>query len=322
MLTGSRSLGFSFYLLGLQSNLQSQIMRFQLLFMSLIMAFVWASCSKEEGASNEETTEPYISVEVVSSAHTVTYVEPRTYIIEESQSSQGNVCYFILGEERGVMFDTGAGENDPVNGTKMKYVIDQITDLPVTLLMSHFHFDHNQNIAEFDHVAFIELDYLVENTSAEGIYTFSDSELVSGSYPTSVQVDEWWTPGTDIDLGGRTIQLVSIPGHTDESAMIVDQQNHMMFMGDYIYNGPLYVFGQQNLNPYQTTVDMLIANYDDSYSIYGAHGNPLVPHEDLQKLKDILVCIDEGQCIPSMTNIWGYVVQRYNLNGMMVWVFI
>jgi hydroxyacylglutathione hydrolase len=303
------------------------MLKFQVAVLPLILAVLCGACSKEEedqghSGTNETNSEPYVPVEVISNAHTVTYLEPRTYIIEETQSSQGNVCYLILGEERAVMFDTGAGENTAVDGTRMRYVIDQITDLPVTLLMSHFHFDHNQNISEFDHVAFMELEYLVEGTSAEGVYVFSDAELVSGSYPASVEVNEWWPPDTDIDLGGRSIQVVSIPGHTDESAMIVDAQNKLMFMGDYIYDGPLFVFGQQNLIPYQTTVDMLIANYDDSFSIYGAHGTPQVPHGDLQKLKDILVCIDEGECIPSMTNMMGYLVQRYNLNGMWVWVFL
>ena len=51
-----------------------------------------------------------LQVEVISNAHIVSYLEPRTQI-EEPQSSQGNVCYLILGEERAVMFDTGAGEN-------------------------------------------------------------------------------------------------------------------------------------------------------------------------------------------------------------------
>ena len=301
--------------------------KIQLSVTSFILVVLCVACSKEEAGhghsgSDETNSEPYIPVEVISNAHTVTYLEPRTYIIEEPQSSQGNVCYLILGEERAVMFDTGAGENTTVDGTRMRYVVDQITDLPVTLLMSHFHFDHNQNIAEFDHVAFIELEYLVEGTSSEGVYEFSDTELVFGSYPASVQVNEWWPLDTDIDLGGRSIRVVSIPGHTDESAMIVDTQNKLMFMGDYIYDGPLYVFGQQNLIPYETTVDMLIENYDDSFSVYGAHGSPQVPHENLQKLKDILVCIQEGECIPSMTNIWGYVVQRYNLNGIEVWVFL
>ena len=153
--------------------------KFQLSIAPLILAVLCVACSKEEAGhshsgSDETNSEPYIPIEVISNAHTVTYLEPRTYIIEEPQSSQGNVCYLILGEERAVMFDTGAGENTTVDGTRMRYVIDQITDLPVTLLMSHFHFDHNQNIAEFDHVAFIELEYLVEGTSSEGVYEFSE----------------------------------------------------------------------------------------------------------------------------------------------------
>lgn len=291
----------------------------------LVLALNWFGCKDEdpepEQQPTDSTAEPYVPVEVEDDWYEVTYVEPRTYIIEEPSSAQGNVSYLILGDDRAVMFDTGAGENNAVGDSKVMYLIEQITDLPVTLLMSHFHFDHNQNISEFDHVAFIELDYLVEGTSEEGIYTFSTQELVEGSYPESVEVDEWWTPDSYIDLGNRTIRIVSIPGHTDESAMIVDNENKLMFMGDYLYNGTLFIFGEDNVPVYETTVDMLIANYDDSYTMYGAHGAPAIPHTDLQGLKDILICIEDGSCTPGVFNLWGYLVYHYELGDMSVWLF-
>ncbi|MCB0760314.1 MAG: MBL fold metallo-hydrolase [Flavobacteriales bacterium] len=267
-----------------------------------------------------EAPDVYEPVNVEDDWYNVTYVEPRTYIIEEPSSSQGNVSYLILGTERAVMFDTGAGENNPVTDTKMKYLIDQITDLPVTLLLSHFHFDHNQNIQEFDHVAFIELEYLVNGTSPEGIYTFTEEQLVEGNFPESVEVDEWWTPQTSIDLGDRTIEIWSIPGHADESAMIVDYENKLLFMGDFIYNGPMFVFGEQNVPVYIASTDVITSSFDSSYTLYGAHGLPEVDFDDLFGLRDVLVCIDENTCTASMFNLFGYVVYAYSLNGMEVWV--
>ena len=272
--------------------------------------------------SETESTESYVPVEVESNWYAVTYVEPKTYVIREPQSSQGNVSYLILGDKRAVMFDTGSGENFPVNGSKMTHIIDQITDLPVTLLLSHFHFDHNQNLGEFDHVAFIELQYLVDGTSEDGVYTFSQNEILEGDYPQSVEIDEWWPEGADIDLGGRSIQVVGIPGHTDESAMIVDHANKLMFMGDYLYNGELFVFGEHNLSVYEQTLDGLIANYDSSYALYGAHGYPVVPHTDLQDLKGLLECISTGACVPKKTSFWGYEVHVFFFNGMTLCLFI
>ena len=105
--------------------------------------------------------------------------------------------------------------------------------------MSHFHFDHNQNIAN----------------RSRGLYrigVFSGGRILGGGMIlgyrisvwqlSSVQVNEWWPLDTDIDLGGN--EVVSIPGHTDESAMI-GTQNKLMFMG-IIYMTAFDFLGQQN----------------------------------------------------------------------------
>jgi hydroxyacylglutathione hydrolase len=278
--------------------------------------------SPADAGSAPEPPTPYVPVTVQSTWFEVSYLAPRTYAIQEPKSYEGNVSYLILGEERAVMFDTGAGENSPVAGTKIKHVIDQITDLPVTLLLSHFHYDHNQNLSEFDHIAFIELPHLVAATAPDGTYTFTQDDLLEGNYPVSAKVDEWWPVNTDIDLGNRSIQVVNIPGHTDESAMIVDYDNHMMFMGDYIYNGEIFVFGEPNLAVYEVTVDMLIATYDSSYAMYGAHGSPLVPHSDLQGLKDLLECIASAACTGESLVVWGYPAKYYSLGGMALLLFL
>jgi hydroxyacylglutathione hydrolase len=265
---------------------------------------------------------PYEPITVQSAWFNVSYLAPRTYILRETKSYEGNVSYLILGEERAIMCDTGSGENTPVNGTRIKHVIDQLTDLPVTLLLSHFHYDHTQNLSEFDHVAFIELPHLVAGTAPDGTYTFSQDELLVGTSPASVQVDEWWPVETDIDLGSRSIQVVSIPGHADESVMIVDEDNRLMFMGDYLYNGELFVFGEDNLPIYEVTVDLLIEDYDSSYALYGAHGYPKVPHSDLQGLKDLLGCIATGVCPPEPLVVWGWPAEYYSLGGMQLLLFL
>ena len=64
-------------------------------------------------------------------------------------------------------------KTSPVSGSKIKHITDQLTALPITLLQSHFHFDHNQNIAEFDHVAFPELPFLQQNVGSDSIYTYT-----------------------------------------------------------------------------------------------------------------------------------------------------
>ena len=108
-----------------------------LLFM-LAMPLIFSSCDKETSNNHYEV------VTIESDWYEVSYIEQKTYIFNEPKSSQGNVSYLILGDNRAIMFDTGSGENTNENGFRISHHLEQITELPVSLLLSHFHFDHNQ----------------------------------------------------------------------------------------------------------------------------------------------------------------------------------
>jgi len=155
------------------------------------------SCQKSQPVSEE-----YEPVKVLSDWFEVSYLGDRIYSIEEPESSQGNVSYLILGDDRALMFDTGCGENEVKGDYKIKYILDKITTLPVTLLQSHFHFDHNQNIHEFDHIAFPDLPILHDRVGVDGLFQFTHEDLFEGDYPSEITVDEWFPMDTNIDLGG------------------------------------------------------------------------------------------------------------------------
>ena len=284
-----------------------------------IFLMLLATCKKEDEGLPQE--EPYTPITISSDWFDVNYINPKTYSLEETQSSQYNVSYMILGDSKAIMFDTGSGENQPVNGFKIKPVIDQLTQLPVTLLLSHFHFDHNQNISEFSTLGFPDLPFLRQSVTADDIYTFTAEDLFIGSYPAQVQVNEWYPVNTDIDLGNRIIQLVNIPGHTKESVAIIDKTNKMAFLGDYLYNGALFLFDSNDLIIYKESIDYLISILDDNYKLFGAHGTPEITYEKLEKLKAFLVCIENNICQSTATNLWGYDVLVYEYEGMEIVVF-
>ena len=84
------------------------------------------------------------------------------------------------------MFDTGCGENEVKGDYKIKYIIEKITSLPLTLIQSHFHFDHNQNIHEFGQLHKLD-DFLscIEETSGAGDVCGRRAIYVSASTPIS-----------------------------------------------------------------------------------------------------------------------------------------
>jgi hydroxyacylglutathione hydrolase len=279
------------------------------------------SLSSLTSCKKNQLSQEYKPVAVHSEWFDVEYLGDRIYSIEEPKSSQGNVSYLILGDERAIMFDTGCGENEVKGNYKIKYVLDKITSLPVTLIQSHFHFDHNQNIHEFERIGFPDLPFLRERVSTDGLFQFTQEDLFEGDYPSEITVDEWFPLGTDIDLGGRTIQLVHVPGHSIESVAILASSSKMILLGDFLYNGALFLFHNDDLAVYQQTVDHLNALINPDYKLFGAHGDPEIEFGQLVKLDDFLTCIEEGSCQFTEQTVWGIPAHIYKYLDMHLLVF-
>ncbi len=285
--------------------------------LSILIIVLITGCKSDDTIENKE----YEIVTINSDWFDVGYVASKTYIIEEPNSSQDNVSYLLIGNDKAIMFDTGSGENQPVDGFKIKPVIDQLTQVPATLLLSHFHFDHNQNISEFSRIGFPDLPFLRQSVSADDIYNFTNDDLFVGNSPSQAKINEWLPVNTDIDLGDRIIQLINIPGHTKESIAIIDKTNKIAFLGDYLYNGSLFLFNNNDLITYKSSLDHLISMLTTDYKLFGAHGTPEIPYTKLEKLKNFLICIGDNSCQSTATNLWGYDVLIYEYEGMEIIIF-
>lgn len=286
------------------------------LILSILFCFL-ISIQDTLAQTQTELEEPYTQ----SDWFRVRHIDTVTFSLEEPQSSQENVSYLLLGDEKAIMFDTGSGENDTSNSTKVKHILDSLTGLSTTLLLSHFHFDHNQNIAEFKHVTFPDIPFLRHSVSSDNIYKFTAEDLFLGDYPSQVQVDEWFPLNTDINLGNRIIQLINIPGHTPESIAIIDKTNKLVFLGDFMYNGALFLFHNNDLKTYEESVGLLISKINDDYRLFGAHGTPEIEYEKLQLLKNFLVCIKNNKCQSKEKVYWGRDVLVYKHENLDLVIF-
>src|SRR5205823_8535010 len=104
-------------------------------------------------------------------------------------------------------------------------------------LVSHLHFDHLGGVGPFRRVAMLDLP-ATRRDVANGRFTPGRYEylgFVDGRDPPSPTVTQWLAPGATIDLGGRTLRVLSTPGHTPTSAALWDASGRRLFIGDYIY---------------------------------------------------------------------------------------
>ena len=229
--------------------------------------------------------------------YTVTRIDDKTFSIGEPRYWQLNYNYLLLGEERAILFDTGAGVRN------IKPVVQSLTQLPVTVISSHPHYDHIGNNYRFERVAVLDVPSLrseVRNNIFEPRFSRSFTFRRMSPFP----VTEWLQPGKAIELGNRTLTAFHIPGHEQGSVALLDAGRKQLFTGDFIYPGWLVAFAPtSNLEKYMASIRYLLTRTSGAEILYGAHAvpehpSPTLSHSALMDLLDALQAIDNESLAP------------------------
>ncbi len=147
----------------------------------------------------------------------------------------------ILGGERALLIDTGYGLRD------IRPAIRQVTGLPLVVINSHVHTDHTGCNSAFEtvYVPGGEMPKLFDGSLDREREQLFQSLRQSRPHLRQFMVEKenWETPagGTTylplperFDLGGRTLELEIIGGHTPESTIVVDPASRTAFVADGI----------------------------------------------------------------------------------------
>jgi hydroxyacylglutathione hydrolase len=242
-------------------------------------------------------------------------IAPGLYGIGEPKYHQINWNYMIVGSERALLFDTGPGLRD------ITPVVASLTDLPVTALLSHLHFDHTGNFHRFADTALADLPIL-RACERDGLF-HAPEEMFLGSYENMrwvpMPIRRWWPLGHRIDLGGKSLEIIATPGHSPESISLYDRGLGVLLAADFLYLGNLY--GQipgAFLPDYLASAEALDVLQPADVLILGAHGKPLadgtqvaprLAREDLRDLILGLKAIRDGDMPPAGQN-----PDRYKIN--------
>jgi glyoxylase-like metal-dependent hydrolase (beta-lactamase superfamily II) len=228
---------------------------------------------------------------------TVQRLDNRTFAIGEPRYAQQNYSYLIVGSERAVLFDAGPGIRD------IRAVAESLTDVPITFVPSHFHYDHVGNEITFDHVAVVDLPYLRMRAPDSQLRLEFDEHLgvAEGIAAPTLEVDEWLAPGSTLSLGDRTLRVLYTPGHTEDSISLLDLESGAVFAGDFIYPGPLFAFlANSGMGDYLQGVLTLIKATPQRARVFGAHriappGAPELDMDDVRDLHSALLAIRAGE---------------------------
>lgn len=154
------------------------------------------------------------------------------YILRESGCTnyEKPFLYLIFGRDRALLVDTGAGATVDTAATVQKLLAQWQTrnrhaePIALTVAHSHGHGDHVSGDKGFDGMANVTV--IPATPEAE---------------QKAFGIAQWPDGAGSIDLGGRVIDVLAIPGHQPAHLAYYDRTTAILLTGDHLYPGRLYV---------------------------------------------------------------------------------
>lgn len=148
-------------------------------------------------------------------------LDEKTWLIEEE--AQCNVyMYLLAGEEKALLIDAGYGT------IPLPEIVASLTDLSLTVLCTHGHFDHIGGLGFFPTALMHRADRDLYHQHRLEVRNIAPNCIA----PDSPLELEWFEGSLTLDLGGRTLEIFAVPGHTKGCVAIIDVERQQIFTGD------------------------------------------------------------------------------------------
>ena len=153
------------------------------------------------------------------------------------KANGGNIVNtgFIVTDAGVVVIDSGPSRR---YGEAMRAAIASVTDRPVIkLLLTHHHPDHVLGNQAFTDVPIAALAGTTELLREQGNAMAENMYRLVGDWMRGTEVvlpTETLAPGT-LEVGGRSLRLLALRGHTGADLAILDERSGVLFAGDILF---------------------------------------------------------------------------------------
>jgi glyoxylase-like metal-dependent hydrolase (beta-lactamase superfamily II) len=229
-------------------------------------------------------------------------VAAEVFAIYEPHQAEETISYLIVGHKQAVLFDTGMGIGD------IRKITARLTSRPVVVLNSHTRDDHVGGNWQFAFVYGMDTDFT--RTNARGSREDAQAEIMpdqlcgdlpKGFDPRTYATKPWKIShfihdGFKVNLGARTLEAISTPGHTPDAISLLDRENGLLFTGDTYYPAPIWLYRPEtDLDAYVASVKRLAALAPEVKLVLGAHNIPVVEPSVLPELVAAIEAVRSGQ---------------------------
>lgn len=160
---------------------------------------------------------------------------------------KGSSFYLLEGNDAAVLVDTGMAEEP------LRPVIEQLTDKPVTVLITHGHADHMCHADEFDRVCIAEQDITMIPDAFKRLGVSRD---------INVSRYQRVNDGDTLAIGDLRIRVLGLGGHSAGSVIFYEPLRNLLFTGDAVGSGIgvwMQLEGSLTLTQYQRNLRRVCA---------------------------------------------------------------
>ena len=198
-------------------------------------ATLWAQAPQPDGASLERgTLPPHWSTGgprcmEMQEYHIHAY-NPDFYILRQSGCTdyEKPFIYLLFGKDKALLWDTGS------RNARTRETVDRVIErwlqarqqasVHLVVMHSHNHGDHTAGDPQF-------VDRPNTTFVKAGVETLTQF----------LGIQNWPEQTATYDLGSRVLDIVPIPGHSDDSHALYDRRTGILLTGDSVYPGRLYI---------------------------------------------------------------------------------
>lgn len=186
------------------------------------------------------------------------------------------LMYLVEGTEKAALIDTGSGLGF------LRACVEQLTDKPIIVLLTHGHVDHAMGAGEFEEVYmnhaddYIYIQHADMGFRRDGLFLCTqkveDAEIIPAK---PLETIHQMAGGDSFDLGGLHIDIYDLPGHTRGSVVMLIREERVLLLGDACnYLTFLHEPYSTTVREYKENLEAVKPQLEGKYdAVYLSHGS-------------------------------------------------